>query len=103
MTDVEPVTYATPAVRPATRLWVWALLVFTGLTMVMLGGCFLIGVMLIVTDGLLLSPFAPSTQPLTNAQVVLTLVLYVLAFLSFAAAALLLFLGIRGLLRTLGG
>lgn len=103
MTHAEPVAYATPAVATATRLWVWALFVFAGLTMVVVAGCFLIGVMLIVTDGLLFNAFAPSPQPLTNAEVILTVVLYVLAFVSFAAAGILLFLGVRGLLRTLKG
>jgi len=99
-TYVEPVAYATPVPRTGARMWAGALIVLAGLALIVLGGCFLIGVMLTVTDGF---NTANPTPTLTASERVFIVTLYTLALASFAAAVWLLFLGIRGLLRTLQG
>jgi hypothetical protein len=106
MTYVDPVTpfaspavsYATPAPRPGAKAWAGAAIILGGLGLVGLGGCFLIGVLSIIS----VPSFAPGAAvapALSAAQLLLMTVLYVLAFLSFAGGATLLFVGTRELLR----
>ncbi len=83
MTGIEPVSYATPTPRSGARVWAGAVILFAGLAMIVLGGCFLIGVMLTVDDGFNLNGPTPK---LTNAEQVLVIVLYGLAFASFGGA-----------------
>ena len=97
MTYHEPVAYATPAPRPGSRVWAGAVIVLAGLSLIVLGGCFLIGVMLTVADGFNMNP----TPVLSAAERIFVLVLYLLAFASFAGALCLLFIGIRALLHVL--
>ena len=91
--------YAIPAPRPGARAWAGAAIVFGGLGLVGLGGCFLIGVLSMVTP----PAFASVTMQsrLTPAQMVLMTTLYVLAFACFAGGAALLFIGTRALLRVM--
>lgn len=100
MTDVEPITYATPAPRFGPRVWAGAAIVLSGMALIVLGGCFLIGVMLTVNNGFSMMGAAP---PLTAKQTGLIVVLYTLAFLSFGGALWLLFVGVRGLLQVMRG
>ncbi len=97
MTYVEPVAYATPAPRSGSRVWAGAMIVLAGLLLVLLGGCFLIGVMLTVSSGFTMG----ATPALSAAERVLVSVLYLLAFASFAGAVWLLIIGVRGLLHVL--
>jgi hypothetical protein len=91
--------YAIPAPRPGARAWAGAAIIFGGLGLVGLGGCFLIGVLSLVTP----APFASmaAQSSLTSAQLLLMSTLYVLAFACFAGAAALLFIGTRALLRVM--
>ena len=97
-TCVETVPYATPVPRTGARVWAGALIVLAGLALILVGGCFLIGVMLTVNNG-----FTPNPAALNPPKWGLVVTLYCLAFVCFGAAVYLIFLGIRGLLRTLHG
>ena len=95
----EPITYATPAPRLGPRVWAGTAIVLAGLALILLGGCFLIGVMLTVSQGFNMT----ATKPLTGNQLGLVFILYILAFASFGGALWLLFVGVRGLLRVMRG
>jgi hypothetical protein len=105
MTQFDPATsslsYASqPVYVRAPSPLAGAAIIFGGLGLILLGGCFLIGVLLIVRPNFV----APSsTNDLTLAQVILMIFLYVMAFTCFAGAAVMLFVGTRGLLRSLRG
>src|SRR4051812_35926159 len=86
------VPYATPAPRPAAKVWAGAAILFGGLCLILLGGCFLIGVMgLVQSVGFNAGASPPS--PLTAPQTMLMIVLYLLAFASFAGAVAMLVAG----------
>jgi len=99
MTYVEPITYATPAPRLGPRVWAGVAIVFAALALIVLGGCFLIGVMLTVSNGFNMT----GAKALTGNQLALVFILYVLAFASFGGALWLLFVGVRGLLQVMRG
>ena len=96
---VSPLSYATPAAassRHGARLWAAVGILFGGLGLVVLGGCFLIGVFSIVVN------LAGNGQPILHVSTsgkALMIVLYVAAFSCFAAAVVLIFLGVRGLVH----
>lgn len=105
MTDTythdQPLPYAAaPVYMRAPSPWAGAAIILGGLGLILLGGCFLIGVLLIVRPNFVTPS---STNDVTVAQVILMIFLYLLAFACFAGAAAMLFLGTRGLLRTLRG
>lgn len=97
------VPYATPAPRPGARAWAGAAIIFGGLCLILLGGCFLIGVLALVSPSTVTGMNNGSQPPLTAPQMILMSVLYLLAFASFAGAAALLAAGARGLLRVMRG
>jgi len=93
------VGYATPIAtpRPSSRTLAGALLLFGGLALVVLAGCFLIGIMITIQH---IGPNGAAQQlPLTPAEIAFIAVLGVLALAALAGAVLLLFLGTRALLR----
>lgn len=92
--------YATPVARPGAKAWAGAAILSGGLCLILLGGCFLIGVMAIVQHSSFGGPVNPP-PPLTGGEVGLMVVLYGLAFLSFGGAVAMLFAGARGLLRVM--
>lgn len=94
---MESLPYATPAPRTGARAWAGAAIVFGGMALVLLGGCFLIGVLGIVVN----TPAAGGK--LTGSQWGLMLVLYAMAFICFTGAAVMIVIGTRGLLRVLRG
>lgn len=85
--------YATPAVRAGSPTAAAALVSGVGLGLIVLGGCFLIGV-LICGD----SPRAGAFE-----LSLLAVVLYILAFACFGGAVCLLFIGIRRLIAIMRG
>jgi hypothetical protein len=89
----DPISYATPAPRSGARVWAAAVIVFAGLSLVVLGGCFLIGILAIVRT----KPFTPVSAGLSGAQYTLMGVLYVLAFGCFLGAVILIVSGLRNL------
>ncbi|HEV7299294.1 MAG TPA: hypothetical protein VGN72_08015 [Tepidisphaeraceae bacterium] len=95
---VPAIAYATPPERSAMRVWAAAAIVLAGLGLLVIGGCFLIGVLSIITPGLFFGPLTPGgTGSLTPAQFTLMVVLYVLAFASVAGGVVMLVTGARGL------
>ena len=93
--------YAVPAPKPGARAWAGAAIVFGGLALVGLGGCFLIGVLAIVTPPQTFQAAPPPPTTFTAGQWLLMMVLYLLAFGCFAGAATLLYIGTRALLRVM--
>jgi hypothetical protein len=93
----HPLTYEIPAGRPRSRTWAAVAILLGGLALVGLGGCFLIGVMIIIEPQSFFGPLAKA--PLTGREIAFVAILCALAIACFAAAALMLFLGTRALLR----
>ncbi|MDP9172747.1 MAG: hypothetical protein M3O30_02635 [Planctomycetota bacterium] len=89
--------YVTP-VSTGQKVWAGAVILLGGLGLILLGGCFLIGVMVEIEPGIVGHTAA---APRSTAAVVLLGVLYLLAFLSFAGAALMILLGLKHLFRVL--
>ncbi len=48
LAEPAPIAYATPVARPGTRVFAASMILFGGLVLIGLGGCFMIGVMIIV-------------------------------------------------------
>ena len=90
-------TPATPRASGAGRGWAGAAIVLGALGLILLGGCFLIGVMGIVRPQLFMAQSAPLAMP----AITLMCVLYALAFGCFAGAVLMLVVGTRALLRVM--
>jgi len=88
--------YSTDAPSPKARIWAAAILMFGGLALVGLGGCFLIGVMV-----------SNQTYSMSNAatpRVYFFLgVLYLMAFVCFASAGFLVVVSTRKLFQIIGG
>ena len=86
-----------------TKIWASAVLMVGGLAMVVLGGCFLIGVMLIITNFFCISPpptgseFDPAELRLS--QQTFVKVLYALSFTCFGVAVMLLVTAVKRLIR----
>jgi hypothetical protein len=76
-----------------------AAILFAGLALVALGGCFLIGVLVVVRPGVLFGPQQPYT--LAGADYALMAVLYLFAGACFVGALILLIAGVRGLLQAM--
>ena len=99
LSEAPPLAYATPVGRVVSRGWAGAAVILGGLCLIALGGCFLIGVLVLVTRIDFNGNTAAVPAPLTVPQGILMFVLYVLAFASFAGAGAMLVAGTRGLLR----
>jgi hypothetical protein len=91
-------SYATPLPRAALRGWAGAAVILGGLCLVVLGGCFLIGVMMLVSRVNFNGEMALPAR-LTAPQMILMSVLYILGFASFGGAVAMLVAGTRALLR----
>ncbi|CAN5690693.1 hypothetical protein BH09PLA1_BH09PLA1_19710 [soil metagenome] len=87
--------------RPASRGWAGAAILAGGLGLVPLGGCFLIGVLGIVRPSAFNGPL--NSPPMTTAATALMSILYLLAFVCFAGAAIMIFCATRSLLRIMRG
>jgi hypothetical protein len=87
----------------APRVWAGAVMLLAGVALVVLAGCFLIGVLGLLRPELFLGPAAAGSggqpAPLSAEDYSLMLTLYVCAFASLVAAVVLLVLGIRVLRR----
>jgi hypothetical protein len=94
--EAKTLTYATPTVRPP-RTAPLAVIMFTGLGLIALGGCFLIGVMEIIHPTTFQG--TPMAARLTYPQIVFICALSLLALGSFTGAIVLIVIGTRGLLR----
>lgn len=87
------IAYATPAHRRS--YWAEAILCFTGLGLIFLGGCFLIGIGFIY--GIFGLPNAPITW--TAGTVFFASILYALSFGSILSAVWLIALAVRRLMK----
>lgn len=91
--------YATAYAR-SPRIWASAVLVAGGLGLIGLGGCFLIGVMILHLPAVMLNGSTPGiVVAWTNGVYAFAGVLYGAAFGCFAGAAVVLVLTTRSLLR----
>src|SRR6266480_7748380 len=96
--DAPEIAYATPAVRPPARTFAATMLMLSGLALILLGGCFMIGVWMTMEHTSLNGNNYP-LQPTTPGEIVFLCVLTVLACASFGGAITLLIIGTRALLR----
>jgi hypothetical protein len=87
-----------PQPGSGARVWAGAVILAGGLGLIVLGGCFLYGVLQLVRP----AAFNPGlhAEPAPAASTLLV-VLYVMAFASFVGAAVLLILGLWGLAKIL--
>jgi hypothetical protein len=95
-----------PRHRPrGAQVWAGAVLLLGGLMLIFLGGCFLIGALLIALPGIVNPCPDPGAPPPTAAwqpeEVFLFVVLNGLSLACFISALVLMLLGVRGLLRIL--
>jgi hypothetical protein len=92
------IEYAMPTPTYGQKVGAGIAILLAGLGLTVLGGCFLVGVMLMSANG-----FNNTTppQPLNSSELVLLYILYVLAFISFVGAVFIFLAGIRSLLRVM--
>ncbi len=87
------------------RVWAAAVIVMTGLVLIALGGCFLIGVLILVAAdfGAAAGLVAVANHAVfwSTAASLLLVVLFALAALCFAGALVLLVIGLKSLFRVL--
>ncbi|MDB5333245.1 MAG: hypothetical protein JWP03_4396 [Phycisphaerales bacterium] len=93
--DTSTIPYASPMPRSASRVWAGVFIAFAGLCLIVLGGCFLIGVLLLVHPQLAFNGTSPA--PATVGGFALMAVLYLLAFCCFAGAVAVLIAGLKTL------
>src|SRR5437016_3556909 len=100
-TTTEPVEigYATPAPRSSARVFAASMILIGGIALVVLGGCFLIGVQMTIEH--VWFNGASNQLPLTRAEMVFVAVLSLLCAGSIAGAVTLLIVGTRALLRVI--
>jgi hypothetical protein len=103
----ETAPYATPAThaahstpRPTGGGWLATTVLFAGLGLVVLAGCFMIGAMSVVSPSTMSS--AADLRPLTAGETGFVFVLYVIVAGCLGGAALLITIGTRSLLRLIG-
>lgn len=92
-----PLAYATDAPRPASRVGAAVALVGAGIALVLLGGCFLIGILILVKAPV--GGLPGTVPPLTPSQVGLMVALYALASVCLIGALVLFVAGARSLIR----
>lgn len=91
--------YGPPPPRHGMRVWAGLAILLGGLGLVVLGGCFMIGILMLVTNGKAVGFSNTTNAPPTigGAGYSLMVVLYVLAFGCFAGGATVIVVGVRGL------
>jgi hypothetical protein len=99
MSSPASIPYATPIHAPPKRTGAGFAILFGGIALVFLGGCFLIGVLIMVNS----NGFNGQSSDLTGSQSVLLVVLYICAAASFIGAVTLLVIGTRALLQIVRG
>lgn len=98
----QPLTYATPGTRPrGSGVGAGAVIMLAALGLILLGGCFMMGVMALNSN----SGFNAGAPmpPKTLGQIILEIVLYLIAFTCFGGAISLITLGIRWLRKSMAG
>jgi len=79
------------------RVWAGAAMLMGGLTLLVIGGCFLIGIMILLGN----FGYLPVHSQLTSEQTILECVLYVLSFLSLAGGVVVIVISVRNLIRVI--
>ena len=92
MTNTADLLYETPVPPRAPRIWAATVITLAGLGLVVLGGCFMIGVMIVTQQSLFAGMATPAVA---RPDWVFVGVLYSLAGLCFLGALLLLVHGVR--------
>jgi hypothetical protein len=92
--------YAMAAPSYSHKVGAGVAILLAGLGLIVLGGCFLIGVMLISNHGFNQSV---ASAPLSPHAIVLIFVLYTLAAITLACAAIVLLAGLRALFQVMRG
>jgi hypothetical protein len=92
----QALSYAAPSGRPGVRIIAATAVLFGGLTLIVIGGCFLIGVMLLTTNSFGNWP-AGGPPPLSLRATILLVLLYVSAFACFGGACWMIVSGVRDL------
>ena len=96
------IAYAVPEPRAGAKVWAAAVIIGAGLALVVLGGCFLVGVMIILSGNIgVMGPMGPSKPSWPISVYVYLAVLYLLAFTCFGSAVLLIVSGLKNLYRIL--
>jgi hypothetical protein len=99
---VEPLSYARTENRNAPRVWAGIAILFAGVALIVIAGCFLIGVMAVLTQNtgaFSFQPTPPAPHNLTLGDVVLITVLYVLSAGALIGGILVIVTGLRSLLH----
>ena len=91
-----PLAYATPIRGGPSPVWAGFWVLAGGLGMVFLGGCFCLGILLLVTNAMNNGFHSPVAW--TSRDTLLMVVLYAVAFACFAAGAVMLVAAVRKLL-----
>ena len=97
---VAELPYAMPAPSYAHKVFAGAAVLLSGLGLIVLSGCFLIGVMIITNHGFNSNVAA---APISQSALVLVAVLYALSGITFAGAVVVILSGLRGLFRVMRG
>lgn len=84
-----------------TRIWAAAVFMFGGVSMAIVGGCFLVGVMTVILNPFcaanLSTGYTSSPIELSQSQQTFLIILYILAFTSFSTAGMLIFRAVKRL------
>jgi hypothetical protein len=96
-TEESTIAYATPSPRGGSPVLAGAAILLGGLGLIVLGGCFLIGVL--IASSAARESAVQGGPGLTPSMILLEIVLYVAAFACFAGAVTMLVIGTRSLLR----
>ena len=97
-------SYATPTGRVSVRVWAAVAVLMGGLALMVIAGCFLIGVLALLQPGLFfgaINATGNGVASLSTTQQLFMVVLYAFAFLSASGGVILLVMGTRGLLSVL--
>ena len=96
--------YAILEPRAGAKVWAAAVIIAAGLALIVLGGCFLIGVMIVLSGNIgVMGPMGPAKSVWPISVYIYLGVLYLLAFGCFTFAVVLVFSGLRNLYRLLRG
>jgi hypothetical protein len=95
----QPLSYGVEAPRPGAKVFAAAVIVAAGLALIVLGGCFMIGIMMLLSG----PKYGGSGAYWSTATYVYLCVLYVLAFACFGGAVALIVAGLRSLFVVLRG
>jgi hypothetical protein len=105
MTDavpVQPLSYAQNVPRSAGRLWASAILSLTGLGLIALGGCFLIGVLILFDPAIVFGASGPAAaKPWSRGTYAFATALSLLSLHCFCFGMWLLVVTVRQTLRML--